>query len=135
MHGRPAPENGRPQDAEPALPAATEAYEQALAGEQPARYVLVLYVAGSAPRSLRAVAFARRLCDDYLPGCHDLEVVDIYQQPALAEAAGILAVPALIRKLPPPEIMIVGDLSDTAQLVRGLGLSRQSRDGSPEGSG
>ena len=73
---------------------ATEAFEQALSGRVPGAYELVLYVAGSAPRSLRAVATVRKLCQEYLPDRHALEVVDIYQQPSLAEEAGVLAVPS-----------------------------------------
>jgi circadian clock protein KaiB len=98
----------------------TERFERALGERAP--YVLVLYVAGSAPRSLLAVANVRKLCEEHLPGSHELEVVDIYQQPSLAEEAGILAVPALIRTQPPPEVRLVGDMADTRRLLLGLGL-------------
>ena len=119
-------DEAREDDVTPA--SATEAYEQALA--QPhVGYVLVLYVAGSAPRSLHAIRCARQLCEEYLAGCHDLEIVDIYQQPALAEQAGILAVPALVKKQPPPEAMFVGDLSDARRLLQSLGLEPRPRGG------
>jgi hypothetical protein len=101
---------------------ATEAYEQALEARRPSVYILVLYVAGTAPRSLRAIRQARKLCDDYLDGCHDLEIIDIYQQPALADADGILAVPALIKKQPLPEQRFIGDMTDFRRVVDGLGL-------------
>jgi circadian clock protein KaiB len=100
----------------------TERFERALGEQAESPHVLVLYVAGSAPRSLLAVANVRKLCQEHLPGSHELEVVDIYQQPALAEEAGILAVPALIRTQPPPEVRLVGDMTDTRRLLLGLGL-------------
>jgi circadian clock protein KaiB len=100
----------------------TERFEKALGERAPVRFCLVLYVAGSAPRSMLAVASVRKLCEDHLGELHDLEVVDIYQQPALAEQAGIVAVPALIRRQPAPEITLVGDMTDTHRLLAGLGL-------------
>jgi len=127
MHGRPDPESEEAVDAGSTVSSATAAYERALAERPPVRYRLLLFIAGSAPRSMRAVSIARRLCDEYLPDCHQLEIVDIYQQPALAEAAGILAVPALVRKHPPPQVMVVGDMSDTQRLVRALGLAQWVR--------
>ena len=96
--------------------------EKAAHDGSPAVYRLVLYVAGSAPRSLRAVAAVRKLCQEYLPGCHSLEVVDIYQQPALAEEAGILAVPLLIKQEPPPEQKFVGDMSNLEAIINSLRL-------------
>lgn len=99
----------------------TEAYE-ALAGSSPLTCVLVLYVAGTAPRSLRAIRHTRRLCEEYLAGYHDLEIVDIYQQPGLAEVDSILAVPVLVKKQPPPEQRFVGDMTDIRRVLAGLGL-------------
>lgn len=108
---------------------ATEAYEQALASAKPTVFVLVLYVAGTAPRSLRAIKLACKLCEEYLPGAHDLEIVDIYQQPALAEAAGVVAVPALVKKFPPPVATFIGDLTDAKRLLSSLGLAARPASG------
>lgn len=101
--------------------AVEQAVEQALAAKPP-RFELVLYVAGLGPRSLRAITNARALCAEFLSDCHTLTVVDIYQDPAEAEAAGILAVPALLKKTPLPAQRFVGDLSNRQRVIDGLGL-------------
>jgi circadian clock protein KaiB len=101
---------------------ATAAYELAHGGAPSAAIELVLYLAGSAPRSLRALTTVKKLCQQYLPGCHVLEIVDIYQQPALAEEAGVLAVPLLLKKKPPPEQKFVGDMSNVEAILQGLNL-------------
>lgn len=100
----------------------TEAYEQAALGAAPGMYELVLFVAGSAPRSLRAVKVVRALCDEYLAGRHALEIVDIYQQPLVAEEAGVLAVPMLVKKQPPPVRKFIGDLTNLETVLLGLNL-------------
>lgn len=104
-------------------------YERAAAVHRPQGYVLTLFVAGAAPRSLRAVAHVRRLCQEYLSDCHQLEVIDIYQEPAIAEREGILAVPALIKYYPPPSRLFIGDMSNTDRVLEGLGLSRKAGGG------
>jgi circadian clock protein KaiB len=92
------------------------------AGDPPAPdpYRLRLFVAGTAPRSLRAVEALRHLCEAHLPGRYELEIVDIYQQPALAERDGIVAAPTLLRVAPQPERRISGDLLDEGRVLRGL---------------
>jgi len=104
----------------------TEAFEQALAVRRPQGYVLALYVAGAAPRSLRAIANVRRLCQEHLSDCHELQVIDIYQEPALAERDGVLAVPVLVRRQPLPERSFIGDMSDFDRVLQGLGLIYKS---------
>lgn len=86
-------------------------------------YVLRLYVTGMTPRSARAVANLQAICTEYLDGRYDLEVVDIYQQPALAKGEQIIAAPTLIKKLPLPMRRIIGDMSDRARVLLGLDLS------------
>jgi circadian clock protein KaiB len=86
-------------------------------------WVLRLYVAGQSPRSLRASANIRRICGDLLPGRHDLEVIDLYQQPELAQDAQIVALPTLVRQLPTPHRMLIGDLSNTQDVLRELDLA------------
>jgi circadian clock protein KaiB len=100
----------------------TAAFERTPAGADSRQYVLRLYVAGLTPRSTRAVANIRDICENHLNGRYDLRVVDIYQQPALAQAEQIVAVPTLIRKLPPPLRRIIGDLSDLERTLIGLDL-------------
>lgn len=83
---------------------------------------LRLYVAGTTPRSARALENITRLCEERLPGRHRLEVIDLYQQSDLAKAAQIVAVPTLVREAPLPVRRIIGDLSDRERLLAGLDL-------------
>jgi len=101
------------------------AEQLAAAAQAPAeRYVLRLYVTGMTPRSTRAVANVRDICETHLQGRYDLEVIDIYQQPVLAKGEQIIAAPTLIRKLPLPLRRIIGDLSSTERVLVGLDLRR-----------
>jgi len=84
--------------------------------------VLRLYVAGTTPNSVRAIENIKHICEEYLKGRYDLEVVDIYQQPILAKGDQIIAVPTLIRKLPPPLRKFIGDMSATERILVGLDL-------------
>ena len=86
------------------------------------KWVLRLYVAGRSPRSMRALANTLRICGDLLPGHHDLEVIDLYQQPELAQDAQIVALPTLVRLLPVPIRMLIGDLANTQDVLRALDL-------------
>jgi circadian clock protein KaiB len=85
-------------------------------------WTLCLYVAGQTPRSLRAVASIEKICSEHLQGRYRLEVIDIYQQPLLAQGEQIVAVPALIRHLPAPLRMLIGDMSDSERVLIGLDL-------------
>ena len=96
--------------------------ESAGAGGATERYVLKLYVTGATARSLRAIANAKAICEQYLKGRYELEVVDIYKRPGLLRSDQIVAVPTLIKKLPTPLRLLVGDLSRTEQVLQGLGL-------------
>ena len=88
----------------------------------PARYALRLFVAGTTANSLRAIGNLRRICDARLAGRVDLEVVDIYQQPELAERHQVVAAPTLLRLRPLPLRRVIGDLSDERRVLKGLGL-------------
>jgi circadian clock protein KaiB len=87
-----------------------------------ARYDLRLYVTGQTPRSLRSVQNLTAICNRYLPGRFDLQVVDLYQQPALAAENQVVAAPTLIKAMPLPLRRLVGDLSDEKRVLAGLGL-------------
>ena len=100
----------------------TEAFERALAEPQEGEYVLHLYVAGTNPRSLRAVEHITQLCEQYLAGRYSIEVIDLLEQPQLAEGDQIVAIPTLVRKLPEPIKKIIGDLSNTERTLVGLDL-------------
>jgi circadian clock protein KaiB len=83
---------------------------------------LRLYVAGSNPRSLRALQNVKRICESELAGNYNLEVVDIYREPRRATEDQIVAIPTLIKESPGVARRMVGDLSWTAALRQGLGL-------------
>jgi circadian clock protein KaiB len=94
-----------------------------------AEYLLRLYVAGHTAKSLQAVANLRRICEEHLAGRYRLEVVDLLENPALARGDQILALPALVRQLPPPVKKIIGDFSSAERVLVGLDLRpvRRSR--------
>jgi circadian clock protein KaiB len=83
---------------------------------------LRLYVAGKSPKSVAAFANLRRLCEEYLAGRYTIEVIDLLENPQLAEGDQIVAVPTLVRRLPEPLCKIVGDLSNTERTLVGLQL-------------
>ena len=100
----------------------TEKFGTAAAKQNRAKYVLRLYVTGMTPKSTRAVTNVQTLCEQYLKGCYELEVVDIYQQPKLAKGEQIIATPTLIKKLPLPLRKLIGDMSDTERFLVGIDL-------------
>ena len=98
------------------------AFEHAVDALDSACYVLRLYVTGTTPNSIRALANIREICEKYLQGRYELEVLDISQNPTLAEGEQIIAVPTLIRKLPLPLRRFIGDMSQTERILLGLDL-------------
>jgi circadian clock protein KaiB len=86
------------------------------------KYCLRLFVTGQTPRSVKSVENLRRLCEKYLKGRYELEVIDIYQQPAMASENQIIAAPTLIKRLPLPLRRLVGDFSNHDRVVLGLDL-------------
>ena len=90
------------------------------------RYVLRLYVAGQTPKSVHAIANIKKICEENLNGRYVLDVIDLYQQPQLAQGEQIIAVPTLIKKLPPPLRRIIGDMSNTERVLVGLDLRKKS---------
>jgi circadian clock protein KaiB len=85
-------------------------------------YKLRLFITGTTPRSVGAIANIRSLCNEYLAGHYDLEVIDIYQQPSAAAAEQIIAAPTLVKQLPLPLKRLIGDLSDREKIIVGLDL-------------
>jgi circadian clock protein KaiB len=88
---------------------------------------LRLYVAGQSPKSLRALANLKRLCEEHLDSEYELEVVDLLENPRLAAGDEIVAIPTLVRRLPTPMRKIIGDLSDPERVI--VGLQLLSKDG------
>ena len=101
----------------------TEAFEKMLRKTADTeRYELKLYVTGTSPRSGQAIANVRSLCEEYLSGRYDLEVIDIYQQPGVAVSEQIVAAPTLIKKTPAPTRRMIGDLSNRDKILVGLNI-------------
>ncbi len=96
--------------------------DSTFSGDDGSLFELRLYVAGQSPRSVRALENLRRVCDEHLPGRYTVEVIDLVEHPKLARGDEIVAVPTLVRKLPEPIRKIIGDLSDTDQVLVGLQL-------------
>jgi circadian clock protein KaiB len=90
------------------------------------RYTLELYVSGASERSRRAIANLNSVCEQYLTGEYDLEVIDIYQAPLRAKDADILAAPTLIRQLPLPRRRIIGDLSERGRVLMLLDIKKKA---------
>jgi circadian clock protein KaiB len=85
-------------------------------------YILTLFITGMTPNSIRAVGNIKAICDKYLESRYELEVIDIYQQPELADVEDLIAVPVLIKRFPLPESIMIGDLSITEEVLKGLSL-------------
>jgi circadian clock protein KaiB len=86
-------------------------------------YKLRLFITGASTNSTRAVINLKEICETYLKENYELEIVDIHQQPQLAQSEEIVALPLLVKKAPGPERRLIGDMSDTAKVLRGLGIS------------
>jgi len=92
------------------------------------RYVLRLYVAGLTPRSTASIQSVKQLCEDFLKGRYDLEVIDIYREPMLVKDEQIIAAPTLIKKLPLPLRRLIGDMADEKKVLVGLDLRKKEVD-------
>lgn len=89
-------------------------------------YALRLFIVGASVNSRRAVANLREICDHYLKDKYTLEIIDVYQQKEVAEREQLIALPLLVKSLPLPECRLIGDMSDTKKVLRGLGISTTS---------
>jgi len=87
---------------------------------------LRLYVAGQTPKSVAAFANLKKICEEHLAGKYRIEVIDLIENPQLAKGDQILAIPTLVRKLPPPLKKIIGDLSNKERVLVGLNLRQSS---------
>lgn len=105
----PEPENDAEEDAQ-------------FASAEAPLYALRLYITGKTPNSLRAITWVKELCERHLPGRYHLQVVDIYQQPALAEGDHIVVAPTLVKRSPAPLRRVMGNLSDSQRVLHSLDL-------------
>ncbi len=96
--------------------------EELLEGRLAPLYRLRLYIAGNNPNSFRAIKNIEKICREQLQGRAELEIVDLYQQPALANRDRIVAAPCLVKLHPDPQRRFIGDLSDWKRVVQGLSI-------------
>src|SRR4029450_4490495 len=94
---------------------------------KPRVHKLRLYVAGQTPKSIRAFANLKGLCEEHLKGSYQIEVIDLLKHPQLARGDQIVAIPTLVRRLPPPMKRIIGDLSNEDSVLVGLDLRSRTR--------
>ena len=85
-------------------------------------YKLRLFVAGASPNSIKAINNLKEICERHIAGLYSLEIIDIYQEPALAKKEQIIALPLLIKKSPGAERRLIGDLSDTGKVLKALSI-------------
>jgi circadian clock protein KaiB len=102
---------------------AIDTLESALREKENNHYVLRLYVSGMTSNSLRAIENVRKICSEYLAGRCQMEIIDIYQQPALAKERQIVAAPTLVKEHPLPMRKFIGDMSQTERILEGLDVS------------
>lgn len=91
-------------------------------GNVPPAYELRLYIAGKTAKSVTAFANLKRICEEHLEGCYRIEIIDLIENPQLAAGDQIIAIPTLVRALPPPIKKIIGDLSNTERVLVGLDI-------------
>jgi len=94
--------------------------------QESAIWMLRLYVAGQTPKSIVAFANLKKICEEHLKGKYQIEVIDLLKNPQLAKGDQILAIPTLVRRLPPPLRKIIGDLSNTERVLVGLDVQPQA---------
>lgn len=100
-----------------------EDYEETR-GHEP--YVFRLYVTGASPNSIRAISNIKKIFSKHLHSEYELEIIDVYQQPAIAKQDNIIALPLLIKKYPLPERRLIGDMSDMEKVLYNIGLQNDT---------
>ena len=102
----------------------TEKFDKKVSALGKEIYILRLYITGATNRSVLAITNLKKICEEYLEGRYELEVIDLYQNPRLAEDEQIIATPTLIKKLPLPIRRIIGDMSNKENVLLGLDLKK-----------
>lgn len=85
-------------------------------------YILKLYITGASPNSGKAISNIKKICDEHLKDGYKLEIIDVYQQPDIASKEEIIALPLLIKSSPLPVKKLIGNMSDTKKVLKGLEL-------------
>jgi circadian clock protein KaiB len=107
------------------MPKKTKAATAPLTSSLPETWMLRLYVAGMTPRAIAALDNLKKMCEEHLAGRYEIEVIDLLVNPKLAVGDQIIAVPTLVRKLPPPMKKIIGDLANEERVLVGLDLRQR----------
>lgn len=107
---------------EPKAKNSTEEFELTISKLNKSRYILRLYITGTTIRSVKALTNIKKICEEYLEGRYELQVIDLYQKPYLAKGEQIIAAPTLIKQLPLPLRRIIGDMSNKEKVLLGLDL-------------
>jgi circadian clock protein KaiB len=102
----------------------TEEFDLTMSELSKDKYILRLYITGATKRSVLAIANLKKICEVYLEGRYELEVIDLYKMPSLAKDEQIIAAPTLIKKLPLPFRRIIGDMSNEEKVLLGLDLKK-----------
>lgn len=97
-------------------------FEKGLARSPRRKYSLRLYVTGMSPRSERAIRNITKICEEYLKGRYDLDVIDLYRHPEVTGQDGIIVAPTLIKKMPLPLKKLIGDMTRTDKVLLALDL-------------
>jgi len=97
------------------------------------KFQMRLFIAGRTARSERCIANLKSICEQALPGRYQLEVIDVLENPQLAERERVLATPTLVKDVPPPTRRIIGDMTDAAQVISGLDLNHVVHSADPGG--
>jgi len=106
------------------IKSATEEFDQTIAHKNRDKYILRLFITGATSRSMQAISNLKKICEEYLEGKYELEVIDLYLHPLLAKEEQIIAAPTLIKKLPLPFRRIIGDMSNEEKVLMGLDLKK-----------
>ena len=102
----------------------SDEFDLTISGLSKDKYILRLYITGATARSALAITNLKKICEEYLDGRYELEVIDLYQKPGLAQDEQIIAAPTLIKKLPLPFRRIIGDMSNKEKVLLGLDLRK-----------
>jgi circadian clock protein KaiB len=100
----------------------SDEFERTISGLSKNKYILRLYITGATSRSALAIKNLKKICEEYLAGKYELEIIDLFKHPSLSKDEQIIATPTLIKKLPLPFRHIIGDMSNKEKVLMGLDL-------------
>ncbi len=112
------------KEKKPKVNSSLDEFDLTISKQDKDNYVLRLYITGSTSRSVLAITNLKKICEEYLEGRYELEVIDLYKKPGLAKGDQIIAAPTLIKKLPLPFRRIIGDMSNKEKVLLGLDLRK-----------